>query len=80
MTLIKKSKMVNLNPNIKIITLNINSLNMLLKTETVKLDKKAAPNFREYPQVTHIKYKDTNNLKLKLWKRISDKVDLREKI
>lgn len=35
---------VNLNPTIKIITLNANSLNMLLRT--IRLDKKATPNFR----------------------------------
>lgn len=48
------SKMVNLNPNIKITTLNLSTLiSMLLKTETVRLDKKARPNFKgAYKQFT----------------------------
>lgn len=53
MTRIKKSKMVNLNPTIKIITLNVNSLDMLLKTETVRFYTKATHNFKEYSQLTH---------------------------
>lgn len=46
------SKMANLNPNI--ITLNVSSLiTMLLKTETVRLDKKARPNFRMPTRNSH---------------------------
>lgn len=45
---IKKNKTMNLNPTIKIITLNVNSLDMLLKTETVRLYTKATPNSKEY--------------------------------
>lgn len=71
--------MVNLDPTIKIITSDVNSLKMLLKTETVRLDKGATLNFRACLQETHIKCKDTHNLILKIWKRISNKVDLRGK-
>lgn len=49
----KKNKMVNLNPSIKIISLNVNSLNMLLKTETIILDKKPRPNFRVPTRNSH---------------------------
>ena len=45
--------MVNLNPSIKTISVNVNSLNMLLKTETIRLDKKARPNFRVPTRNSH---------------------------
>lgn len=68
------SKMVNLNPSIKIITWD--SLNMLFKIETVQLDKKSKRNLW-LPQEAHTK--DANTLKFKARKQVTDNRNLRKK-
>lgn len=60
--------MVDLNPNISVITLNINGLNTLIKGQRL-LDWMK----RQEPTVScleenNFKYKDTNKLNLKEWK------------
>ena len=66
----KDSKMIDLNPIIWIITLNVSGLSTLSKGTDyhIGLKKKQGPTVYSV-QETHFKYSDTKRLKVKGWKK-----------
>ena len=62
--------MVNINPTISIITLNINGVNTPIKRQKLsEWNKKQDPTIY-YSQETQFKYKDTYSLKVNGWRKI----------
>lgn len=62
--------MVDISPTISMITLNVNEVNILIKRQRL-LDWIKRPDPTKWClQVTHLRFKDTNRLEMKEWKKM----------
>lgn len=60
--------MVDLNPTISLVTLNVNGLHIPIKRQIVRLDKKINPTICCLPE-THFKCNNIDRLKVNRWKK-----------
>lgn len=70
------SQMANINPNILIITLNVNGLNIPIKRQMLSDWVKKQYPARVYLQKTHLRFKYTNRLEVKGWRKINHAVNI----
>lgn len=70
------SQMANINPNVLIITLNVNGLNIPIKRQMLSDWVKKQYPARFYLQKTHLRFKHTNRLEVKGWRKINHAVNI----